>query len=84
MRKKDFPYLHMFIVCCGLTLFWAVVLWETEKSVRTPEALGALFSVWAFAAMFFALKLQVQQLSAQREELGIILWTRRKFRVEVA
>lgn len=51
MHKKDFPYLHMFIACCCLTIFWLATLWETEKTLwRRPEALGALFSAWAFVA----------------------------------
>ncbi len=50
-------------VCGGLCRFEVRPLWTG------PEALGALFSGWAFVAMFFALRMQSEELALQRAEL---------------
>ena len=69
-KRTQFPF-WSFILCeAGLSLFWALAMWWNGNAAwAKPEALGALFSGWAFVAMFFALRIQSEELSLQREEL---------------
>lgn len=69
-KPMQFPYVSFFIIWALLSLLWWWVMSLQGACIWTkPEAIGALFSGWAFVAMFFALRTQSAELALQREEL---------------
>ena len=70
MDKSKLSYRYMFAACCALAVFWwAVLSHGGSDEYKSADGIAALFSGWAFIAMFFALKLQAGQSELQSEQL---------------
>lgn len=66
---KGFPYKPMFGCMVFILILWAAALNSRHAEWVTTDALAALFSGWAFVAMFFTLQLQAKELEETRTEL---------------
>ena len=76
---NKFPYGWLFLGMGILLAGWLFVMYQGAcnaqepfiRWVSKPEALSALFTGLAFIAMFFALRIQSEELVLQREELAL-------------
>ncbi len=69
-KSPTFTYKHFFGGLICVIVLWALLLSKGKTpDYGSPDAVAALFGGMAFAAMFFALALQKQELEETREEL---------------